>query len=82
MNIAPVMRELVPSQEVASSALPNQGNIDKGFSSFLSNSIAQVNDAMTTATEKSSELAVGKSENLHEAMIAFEKAETSFKLLM
>ena len=28
------------------------------------------------------ELAVGKSENLHEAMIGYEKAETALKLLV
>ncbi len=53
-----------------------------GFSSFLEKSIQEVNELMKSADTKGAALATGKSENLHEAMISFEKAETALKLLV
>ena len=52
------------------------------FASMLKNSVGDVNQLLTTADKKSTELAMGKTENLHEAMIATEKAETALKFLV
>jgi flagellar hook-basal body complex protein FliE len=52
------------------------------FASMLQNSVGEVNDLLMTADKKASELAMGKTENLHEAMIATEKAETALKFLV
>ncbi len=54
----------------------------EGFSEFLSRSIDEVNEMLGSADKSARELATGKSENLHEAMITMEKAETAFKLLV
>lgn len=51
------------------------------FSEFLKNSVEDVNSLLAVADAKNTEVAVGKSENLHEAMLAFEKADSAFKLL-
>ena len=48
----------------------------------MENSIGQVDQLLKVADEKNVNLVSGKSENLHEAMIAFEKAESAFKLLV
>src|SRR5580698_170647 len=52
------------------------------FSSYLGKSLADVNRLLATADEKQTELAVGKTENLHDAMISVEKAETALKLMV
>jgi flagellar hook-basal body complex protein FliE len=52
------------------------------FSSILDKSMNEVNQLLADADKKGVEHAIGKSENLHDAMIAFEKAETAFKLLV
>lgn len=62
------------------------GGMDKAkgtsFADTLSNSIEEVDGLMKTAERKEVELATGSSENLHEALIAVEKAETAMKLMI
>lgn len=55
---------------------------EAGFSSFLQKSLNDVNQLLADSDKKSLDLATGKSENLHDAMISFEKAETALKLMM
>lgn len=52
------------------------------FSKMLTESVNDVNNLLTQADEANTNLAIGKSENLHEAMIATEKAETALKFLV
>lgn len=59
-------------------AAPKEG----GFASMLEKQLGEVNHLMQGADKKGQELAIGRTENLHEAMIGFEKAETALKLLM
>ena len=54
----------------------------ESFGTYLKNSFNQVNELLGVADSTASELAVGKAENLHDAMITFEKADTAFKLLV
>lgn len=62
----------------------NEKQISGGesFSSYLGRSINEVNDLLKTSDTLTNDLATGKVENLHDAMIGFEKAETAFKLLV
>jgi len=53
-----------------------------GFASFLEKSVGDVNELLNTADKKSVDLATGKSENIHDALISMEKAETSLKLML
>ena len=55
---------------------------DQGFAAYLKKSFGDVNQALTAADKLTTEMSIGKSENLHEAMIGMEKAETAFKLLV
>ncbi len=57
-------------------------NSESSFRSFLEKSINEVNDLLVNSDQKSTEVVTGKAENLHEASIAVEKAETAFKLLV
>jgi flagellar hook-basal body complex protein FliE len=53
-----------------------------GFKESLLETIDKVNDLQSKAHTAMEELATGQSSNLHEAMIAIQKAEISFKMLM
>lgn len=55
---------------------------NSGFKHMLETSINQVNDLLQAADKASADVATGRSENLHEAMVAFEKAETAMKFLV
>lgn len=55
---------------------------ESGFAGFLQKSMTDVNNLLAQADKKSLDLATGKSENLHDAMISFEKAETALKLMI
>lgn len=51
------------------------------FGSVLGRSLDEVNSLLTNADQKNTEMALGKTENLHETTIAVEKAETSLRLM-
>lgn len=53
-----------------------------GFKEALENSIQEANHLQAQAHTAMEELATGKSNNLHETMIAMQKAEVSFKMMM
>jgi len=52
------------------------------FSETLKSFYSQVNDQINEANQKSEEFATGKHYDLHEIMIATEKANISFRLLL
>jgi len=56
--------------------------IQPGFKEALTESIKKVNDLQLEADRAMEELATGKTSNLHETMIAIQKAGLSFKMLM
>lgn len=56
---------------------PSQGR--ESFAEMLSNSIAQVNNLQVEANQAMQKLASGENKNIHETMLAVEKAEIAFK---
>lgn len=82
MNISSVNPALIPSELSLTQPLQENASPVEGFSDFLSRSIDEVNDLLSTADKSAQEVATGKAENLHDAMITMEKAETAFKLLV
>lgn len=52
------------------------------FGTVLKDSIAQVNNLQHAADSAIQDMTTGGATSLHETMIALEKAETSFKLMM
>lgn len=79
-SIQPTDVFAMPDLPKAAGAEPK--GIHSGFAELLDKSVGEVNDLLRAADKKMDQLAVGKVENLHEAMIAFEKAESALKLLM
>jgi flagellar hook-basal body complex protein FliE len=76
-SMVPQMPEISMGEEKPESAAGASS-----FSSMLSKSLSETNDLIQVSDQKGKELAIGKTENLHEAMIGFEKAETALKLLV
>ncbi|NOY52937.1 MAG: flagellar hook-basal body complex protein FliE [Deltaproteobacteria bacterium] len=57
--------------------------VQKGtFADLLKHSIHEVDQVQKDAVRAAENLAVGKTENIHETMIALKKAELSFKMMM
>ena len=52
------------------------------FGKLLQESINQVNSLQVEADARANDLATGKQTDIHQTMIAVEKAEVSFELLM
>jgi flagellar hook-basal body complex protein FliE len=52
------------------------------FSSWLSTEIDRVNGQLLAADKQIRDLALGKSQNLHEVMIAIEEAKLSLQLMV
>jgi len=85
MNISSISPQLIPNEpslDLASPGIQSNDTKSEGFSQFLSRSIDEVNQLLESADKSARDLATGKSENLHDAMITMEKAETAFKLLV
>lgn len=53
-----------------------------GFGQLLSEEIDKVNTQLQTADTKMADLASGRSSNIHETLIAMQKADVSLKVLM
>jgi flagellar hook-basal body complex protein FliE len=51
------------------------------FGDLVKNAINSVNDAQTDANQKVTDFVSGKTDNVHEVMIAMEKAQLSFQLM-
>lgn len=67
-------------EQTGKAAAPVKSGIP-GFGDALKNSISKVNQLQIKADTAMQNLAVGKSENIHETMIAIEKAELAFKMM-
>ena len=59
-----------------------QANQKSGFKEYLKSCIEGVDNLQKEADRAAHELATGKVENVHQAMIAMEKADTSFRLMV
>ncbi len=74
-NIKPLLSPPINEKQ----SQEQQGN---SFGKMLSNSITEVNSLQNEADKAIQELATGKGKGIHETMIALDKAEVSFKLMM
>lgn len=77
MNTTPIRSALLPATKPEAS----QG-AEPGFKEALVKSIKEVNELQQNAHKAMEELATGKTSNIHETMIAIQKAEISFKMMM
>lgn len=61
---------------------PRTGAADKSFTTTLKSSISEVNSLQAEADGAIRELVAGNENNIHEVMVAMEKASISFELLV
>ena len=65
--------------------MPTVGGVDKvqeSFASTLKEAVNAVNMAQKDSDHKMQELATGKSQNIHETMMAAEKADIALRLMV
>lgn len=70
----------VPSPATPAASSSPQG--DGGFFSSLTNAIEQVEQVHTNAQQQISDLLQGNRQDVHNVMIAVEKADVAFQLMM
>ena len=58
------------------------GSQEKGFGEFLTESLQKVNDLQMDADAATVQIAEGGETGIQEAMVAIEKADVAFKLMM
>ncbi|MBW2061110.1 MAG: flagellar hook-basal body complex protein FliE [Deltaproteobacteria bacterium] len=78
MKISPVDPIQIPGIQ-PHEAKPGQLPVP-GFKETLLDSIKKVNELQIKAQQAMEDLATGRSQNIHETMIAIEQAEIAFKL--
>lgn len=71
--------EIDQSSQVQKPSVSN--NQEPGFADNLKDAISKVNTMQKTADTKVQELVTGQSSNIHETMIAVEKADIALKLM-
>ena len=59
-----------------------QGDAGKSFADYLKDGVQEVNTLHKTSDKMSMQVATGKSENLHETMLAATQAELGFNLMV
>ena len=71
-----------PPIEKTANKPQGSGKGDRSFGEFLKTSIEEVNRLQGEANHAIEQLGTGETKNIHETMIALEKAEVSFKLML
>jgi flagellar hook-basal body complex protein FliE len=77
----PVGMRILPA-EVDFAPAAKSGKSESGFSDVLKDAVRQVDDLQSEATAKVQELLAGQGGDVHSAMIAVEKADLTFQLMM
>lgn len=78
MELIPVERSVIPPHTLST---PDTNNGKPGFSQLLQGALDQVNRLQHEADAAARDFAVGDAQNIHEIMIAMEKADISLRLL-
>ncbi len=70
------------SKETAGAQGQEFGGAKQSFRDLLFDGVNAVNEAQSSADKMSTDLATGKSENIHEVMLAVSNAELTFNLMV
>lgn len=86
MDINPVLTRLRPGAGSEGLGKPkklqdNDGD-DKTFAGMVREAVHSVDEAQKVADQKVEDVIMGRSDNVHEVMIAMEKAQLSFQLMV
>ena len=81
-NAAANRTGLVERKFKENSKLITNGEPQKKFTDYMKEGLETVNNYQNTADKMATNLATGKTENIHETMLAVSQAEISFKLMV
>lgn len=81
MKIVPNLQNNIPNQLTTNLAKKVDENV-KSFDETLKEFVSDVNELQNQATEATNKMLSGEPIDVHEVMVAAEKAKTSFELLM
>ena len=76
-----VDNDMASGFDIKSPGLEGASEAGQSFGEFLQESISKVNSLQQEANISMEKLASGESQNLHETLLAVEKAEISFKMM-
>lgn len=81
------LSQLPPASPVSGLAKPGQGSGsgaegDLGFGDLLKQALQEVNQASAQAEDEARNLMTGESADMHTAMLAVQKADLSFQMMM
>ena len=82
MNDITIQNDLKSPTSATFGGKPPQQTNAVSFGQMLKGSLDQVNRLQQDADESINDLAVGKNTDIHQTMVAVEKASVSFELLM
>jgi flagellar hook-basal body complex protein FliE len=74
-NIEPLLNPAIREKQ-------SEGEVDGSFAGIIKQAMNDVNQAKLEADRAIHELATGDKKDIHQTMIALEKAEVSFQLMM
>jgi len=80
VTFAPIANSLEIQKSVSSKATPYEAQ--KSFSSFLKESIEKVNESQIESDQLTEKLALGQDVDLHQVMIASQKASVTMQLTL
>ncbi len=76
------LRDLVDRSQQKNNAAETGKTDQKDFGDTISDFLKAVNDSQKESASKVQDVITGRSENLHEAMVAMEESQLSFKLML
>lgn len=76
------LTESVRSERFLGGETATAGELTKSFSQILKESVEQVNQNQTQADQAIKEFLAGRNKNIHETLLAVERADASLKLMM
>ena len=82
MNQITFQKGLESVTNTVSSANPKETQSPESFGKVLARSLNEVNQLKLEADEAINDLSAGKQKDIHQTMIAMEKADVAFQLLM
>ncbi|MBW1709900.1 MAG: flagellar hook-basal body complex protein FliE [Deltaproteobacteria bacterium] len=80
MKISPV--NLIQTADLKPHEIKSDKILVPGFKDTLTDSIKKVNELQIKAQQAMQNLSTGRSENIHETMIAMQQAEIAFKMMV
>ena len=74
------LQTILPEMDPSTKQMPEASSTP--FSDYVKRSLTEVNGQMLNADQAIDDLATGKNQDIHNTMIAMQKAEISFELVM